>query len=226
MKQGYALYVSLYSYRRVSKFYFFVYIIILYWILVNHSQIFCIVAFLAWGKSNTRRISMIVSFAHNLFCICLVVLKFCTEHGSDTAVLCTTFQNDWATETDVMVERDFANFEFTMSFGSNILYHTAPLDNSKTWTVYTIPQRTVVTTGYHSNPMSLCWYIFIAGSWHRCRNISRAQCLPETPRSLSNRFGASTVTTQWRLSSTDAQTAAVFSMVNISRTVRTLQVPR
>ena len=99
------------------------------------------------------------------------------------------------------------------------LYHTAPLDNSKTWTVYTIPQRTVVTTGYHSNPMSLCWYIFIAGSWHRCRNISRTQCLPETPRSLSNRFGASTVTTQWRLSSTDAQTTAVFSVVNISRTV-------
>ena len=29
---------------------------------------------------------------------CLIILKFCTEHGSTTAVLCAKYQNDWATE--------------------------------------------------------------------------------------------------------------------------------
>ena len=52
-----------------------------------------------------------VSFAHNLFRKWPIVLKFCTEHGSDTAVLCATFQNDWTIETDVMDEREFARFD-------------------------------------------------------------------------------------------------------------------
>ena len=30
---------------------------------------------------------------------------------------CAEFHNDWTTETDVMDERDFAQFEFSMSFG-------------------------------------------------------------------------------------------------------------
>ena len=34
-----------------------------------------------------------------------------------TAVLCAKFQADWTIETDVMDERDFARFEFKMSFG-------------------------------------------------------------------------------------------------------------
>ena len=41
-------------------------------------------------------------FAHNLFCSCPIVLKFGTEHGNDTAMLCAKFQNDWTTEMDVM----------------------------------------------------------------------------------------------------------------------------
>ena len=57
------------------------------------------------------------SFVHN---ICLgypIILKFYTEHGSDTAVLCAKFQNAWIIETDVRDEHDFARFEFKMSFG-------------------------------------------------------------------------------------------------------------
>ena len=50
----------------------------------------------------------------------------CTEHGSDTAVLCAKFQNDWTTETDVMDEQNFARFEFKMSFGA-LPWITRPL---------------------------------------------------------------------------------------------------
>ena len=42
--------------------------------------------------------------------------NFCTEHGSDTVVLCAKFQNDWTTERD-MDKRHFARFEFGMSCG-------------------------------------------------------------------------------------------------------------
>ena len=47
---------------------------------------------------------------------------FCTEHGSIIAVLYAKFQYDWMTEMDIMVERDFARFEFR----ADILYCTAP----------------------------------------------------------------------------------------------------
>ena len=33
-----------------------------------------------------------------IYFICHIVLRVCTEHGSDTAVLCTKFQNDLTTE--------------------------------------------------------------------------------------------------------------------------------
>ena len=46
-----------------------------------------------------------------------MVLKFCTEHGSGTAVLCENFQTDWTNKTGVTDKRDFARFEFKMSFG-------------------------------------------------------------------------------------------------------------
>ena len=45
-----------------------------------------------------------ILLAHNLFFSCPIILKFWTEHGSDTAMLCTKFQNDWGTEMDVMEE--------------------------------------------------------------------------------------------------------------------------
>ena len=45
------------------------------------------------------------------------VLKFYTEYGSDTVVLCAKNQNDWIIDTDLMDERDFSRFEFKRSFG-------------------------------------------------------------------------------------------------------------
>ena len=41
-------------------------------------------------------------FARNLFLSGPTIFKFSTEHGSIIAVLCAKFQNDWATEMDVM----------------------------------------------------------------------------------------------------------------------------
>ena len=44
-------------------------------------------------------------------------MKFCTEHGSYTAVLCTKFQNDWLKEMCVMGENDIAKYEYQIFFG-------------------------------------------------------------------------------------------------------------
>ena len=35
-----------------------------------------------------------ISFIHKICRSCLIILKFCTEHGSDTAVLFAKFQDD------------------------------------------------------------------------------------------------------------------------------------
>ena len=47
-------------------------------------------------------------------------MKFYTEHGSDTAMLCAKLQNDSTTEMDVIVQQDFVMFKFIMSV--SILY--------------------------------------------------------------------------------------------------------
>ena len=54
-----------------------------------------------------------VSFAHNIHFSCQITLKFCTEHGSITAMLCAKFKNDWMTELWVW---------------SDILYCSSPLE--------------------------------------------------------------------------------------------------
>ena len=58
-----------------------------------------------------------ISFVHNIRFNCPIGLKFCTEHGSNTAVLCATFQSDRWTGAWVMGKRDFASFESKMNFG-------------------------------------------------------------------------------------------------------------
>ena len=62
------------------------------------------------------------SFAHYTFFNYPIVLKFCTEHGSVTAVLCATFRNEWITETDVI--RGCARFEYKIRFGRTFSYCT------------------------------------------------------------------------------------------------------
>ena len=55
-----------------------------------------------------------ISFALNYRSLRLIVLKFCTEHGSDTAVPYAKFRSDLVTE---ICERDFARFELKVCFG-------------------------------------------------------------------------------------------------------------
>ena len=54
------------------------------------------------AETHLKLKSRKVSFTHNLFRTCPIGLVFRTEHGSDTAVLCAEFQNDWTNEMDVM----------------------------------------------------------------------------------------------------------------------------
>ena len=54
-------------------------------------------------------------FAHNLFCSGPIILKFCTEHGSDTAMLFVKLLNDRSAETDVIDKKVCTRFELKMS---------------------------------------------------------------------------------------------------------------
>ena len=50
-----------------------------------------------WNSSQTQ-----TSFGYNLVLRCLIILKCCTEHGNDAAMLNVKFRNDRATEIDRM----------------------------------------------------------------------------------------------------------------------------
>ena len=58
-----------------------------------------------------------VSVARMGLCNCPIILQFNTEHGCDIAVLCAKLQNIWTIGTTVMDKRNFARFQFKMSFG-------------------------------------------------------------------------------------------------------------
>ena len=63
------------------------------------------------NPTETHIKSREISFAHSYSFSYPIMLKFCTEHGSITAVLCAKFQNDWTSYMGVMDERDFTRFE-------------------------------------------------------------------------------------------------------------------
>ena len=52
-----------------------------------------------------------MNFAIWIHFICLIILEFCTEHGSDTVVFCAEVHSDWATEKQRCaheISRDFS----------------------------------------------------------------------------------------------------------------------
>ena len=67
------------------------------------------------SETHLKPKSREISFAHNLSVSYAIILKISTDHGSDTVKL----QNDWATKTD---KRDFARFEFEVSFRTDVRY--------------------------------------------------------------------------------------------------------
>ena len=64
------------------------------------------------NPSETRHKSREISFSHNIQSHFPIILKFCTERDSHTAVLCAKFQNDRTSKEEIADIRDFAIFEF------------------------------------------------------------------------------------------------------------------
>ena len=58
-----------------------------------------------------------IAFTKNAFLSCPIILKFCSEHGSDTVVLWAKCQNDWTMEMDIVDERVFVKFQFNVCWG-------------------------------------------------------------------------------------------------------------
>ena len=50
------------------------------------------------SETHLKPKSREISYAQNSLLSHQIVFKFCTEHGSVTAMLCVKFQNDWTTE--------------------------------------------------------------------------------------------------------------------------------
>ena len=58
------------------------------------------------SETHMKRKVCEILIAHNFFFSHEITLKFCTEHGSITAVLCANLRNDFATEMDVLSEKN------------------------------------------------------------------------------------------------------------------------
>ena len=91
---------------------------------ISHPGVLCNVGYLS--ETHLKLKSHEILFAHNLLLRYAIVLKFGTEHSSDTAVFCTKFQNNWKTGTDVMDEQVLTRFEFKMRLGLIWAYCTRP----------------------------------------------------------------------------------------------------
>ena len=63
------------------------------------------------SETHLKLKSHVILFFHNICHGCEIVWKFCTEHGSNTAVLCAKIEDDWIIDTYAAGERDFADFE-------------------------------------------------------------------------------------------------------------------
>ena len=69
----------------------------------HYPGVLCDIGYMS--KKHLKPKSRETSFIHYTCFNNLIVLKLCTEKGSNTAVLCERFQNDWTAETNVMNER-------------------------------------------------------------------------------------------------------------------------
>ena len=74
------------------------------------------------GYSSETLLNLKSREIQSLFRSCWIILKYCTERGSDTATLCAKFQNDSTTYMDVTGQQNLASFEFRM----DDLHHNSP----------------------------------------------------------------------------------------------------
>ena len=75
-----------------------------------------------FARPNSRK----NSFVDNLFRSRRILLTFCPEHDSHTAVLCAKFQKDSSTIIDIMGQRYFAIFQFNTDFWGDSLFCYRP----------------------------------------------------------------------------------------------------
>ena len=78
------------------------------------------------SETDIKLKSREISFVHNLLFNCPVVLKFCTSHDSDAAVLCTNFQTGWSNEGYVIGKQN-CDIWASGAFRKDIPYFTRPL---------------------------------------------------------------------------------------------------
>ena len=60
-------------------------------------------------KTHFKIKSHKILLVHNIHFSCQIILTFCTEHGSVTAMLCAKFQNDLTTEKYIMCKKNSQN---------------------------------------------------------------------------------------------------------------------
>ena len=116
-----------------------------------------------WNAVRYRNPNLVKSRLPKAFFVSYaIVLIFCTELGSDTAVLCAKFQTNWTIGTEVVDERDFARFQFKICFGriSYIAQHprlecigARPLTTKTAITTKTHPN--------HNNSVCICYRLNI-----------------------------------------------------------------
>ena len=122
------------------------------------------------SETHLKLTSHKISFVHNICLSCPIV--FCTEHGTDTAMLRAKFQANWIIETDVMDEQVSVRFLFKMSFGG-IYYiaHHPGISSSlhMSWDLHTL--------------LFKCF--FMCSQYHGCRHPGGSWCCQDISRTVT-----------------------------------------
>ena len=125
---------------------------------------------------------------------CPIVLKFCTEHGNDTVVVCAKFQNGFTTAMSAMDQWDLVLFEFTMRLARIFYNSTAPYlwghwvqtaycygGNIRYCGKYALPTDTVIHNSINIRSKLavsiILPYIFDTVSWAEARVVLRSCAL-------------------------------------------------
>ena len=87
-----------------------------------------------YGKSLQNSSLSQISWRHNLFLSSPIILKFYTEHGSDTAMLYAKFQNDGADEMGI-IEKQVCEIWVSRFFLGEFIYMYCNRPQISSWDV-------------------------------------------------------------------------------------------
>ena len=97
-------------------------------------------------------------FAKNIHFICGMTFRICTEHGSDTAMLCAKCQTDLAIELQIMDQWDFTSVECNSLRPSDTRWRQRSGS--------TLPQLMACCLMAPSHNLNQCWLIISKVEWH------------------------------------------------------------